>query len=92
MIQGEDFQKSLVFTRSIKNKCKEPSIKQRGDLTILPSFIIRLLICCNFLYNQIKNLHAFNFSEETRDGDSAGDYFSTDEQVVGKVTSVSCEK
>ena len=66
---------------------QEPSVKQRRDLTILPSFVIRLLICYNFLYNQIKILHALNFSEETRDCDSVRDTlsFSTDEKVVAQV-------
>jgi len=53
----------------------EPSIKQRRDPTILPSFLIGLLIHCNFLYNQAKNLHAFNFFKETKNGDSTGESF-----------------
>ena len=51
---------------------EEPNIKQKGDPTILPFVVIELLIRCNFLYNQRKNLHVFNFFEETKDGDSAG--------------------
>ena len=44
---------------------KEPSFKQKGDPTILPSFVIGLLIRCNFFYNKIRSLHLFNFFEET---------------------------
>jgi len=50
---------------------EEPRSKQRRDPTILPSFVIGLLVRCNFLYNQIKILHAFNISDQTKDGDSA---------------------
>jgi len=44
--------------------------------------VIGLLIRYNFLYNQIKNLHAFNFFEEIKDGDSAGDSFPINEKAI----------
>ena len=61
VVQGEDFQKSLTFTCSTKNKIhfsplrKEPSLKQREDLSLsVLSLVVEILSCCNFLLIQEK--------------------------------------
>ena len=47
---------------------QEPSLKQREDLSLnIFSLVIGLLIRCNILYNQTKNLLRFQFFPEKQE-------------------------
>ena len=68
VILGEEFQKSLTFTRSTKNKNhfsplrKKPSLKKRGDLSLSISSLL-LLEFWVIIFHWFKKIlqHTFNF-------------------------------